>query len=191
MKKDYLEVLLNRQIEDEGLITPHRQYKFHDGRRWAFDFAWPGILGAGYFHSLAVEIDGGTWLKRGGHTTGTGFEQDREKDSAAAAHGWVVLRFTSKMVRNGEAIRHIKFALLRGGPVEVTKHGLCHPVGGTESVSTADSTSKVGGGKPVITRYVRLGKRKVSRPPTRRPRRPPRRRRALPKGASRRLPKET
>ncbi len=186
MNKDELEVLFNRHIQDEGLISPHRQYKFHNGRRCKFDFSWPGIL-SGQFHSLAVEIDGGTWLAKSGHTTGAGFEKDREKDSAAISHGWVVLRLTSKMVKNGQAIRHLKYVLLRQEPLQVVKGGECHPLPErTEGAATVSKNSTTGGAKRSSTRSARKGVGKASRPPTRRPRRRPGRQSAR----GRRLPKE-
>lgn len=188
VNKEYLETLLNRQIEDEGLIAPHRQYKFHNGRRWKFDFAWPGVLGGDRFHSFAVEVDGGLWLKRGGHTTGRGVTADREKDAASLAHGWVVLRVTPEMVKDGRAISDIKGLLLRQSYREVHESGECHPLM-TESATTVGKTSTRGGGKRKGTPSARKGKGKASRRPT--PPRRPRRRQGPPVSKSRRrIPKE-
>lgn len=73
-----------------GLPPYHREYRFHDTRRWRFDFAWPE-------RNVAVEIEGGVWT-RGRHTRGKGFENDCEKYNAAVLLGWRVLRFTGAML---------------------------------------------------------------------------------------------
>lgn len=53
---------------------------------------------------LGVEVDGGVFMKRGGHTTGIGYTQDRERDAEALCAGWTVLRVTSEQVKSGQAI---------------------------------------------------------------------------------------
>lgn len=67
-------------------------YKFHEVRRWAFDFAWPRA-------NLAVEIEGGAF-NGGRHTRGVGFTEDCVKYNAAAVKGWRVLRFTPQMLKD-------------------------------------------------------------------------------------------
>ena len=94
-KKSELEISFAWQVKHFGLPEPVEQHSFHPTRKWAFDFAWPEI-------KLAVEIEGGTWSK-GRHTQGSGFEKDCEKYNAAALAGWLVLRFTGRMVNNGQA----------------------------------------------------------------------------------------
>lgn len=69
---------------------PEHQYRFHDTRRWRFDYAWVS-------RCVAVEIDGGQWSPRGGrHNT----DADREKLNAAAALGWRVLRYSGAMLND-------------------------------------------------------------------------------------------
>lgn len=76
------------------------EYRFCD-RRWRFDFAHPDS-------KLAIEIDGGIWRgSRGGHTSGTGFARDREKDFEAAMGGWTVLRLTPEMARDRALLERI------------------------------------------------------------------------------------
>jgi len=84
---------------------PRREYKFHATRKWRFDFCWPSIM-------LAVEVEGGTWgkEKKSAHTTGAGYKRDCEKYNAAALDGWMVLRFTTDMVKSGAAIETIEKA---------------------------------------------------------------------------------
>lgn len=88
-----------------GLPTPEREYRFHDVRRWRFDFAWPELR-------VAVEVDGGTWTA-GRHNRGAGFEGDAEKLNAATALGWRVFRYTATRVRSGWAVNEIRVELER------------------------------------------------------------------------------
>jgi very-short-patch-repair endonuclease len=64
---------------------PIPEYRFHPVRKWRIDYAWPDIL-------LAVEIEGGVWVK-GRHTRGKGFSGDMEKYNELAEMGWVLLRY--------------------------------------------------------------------------------------------------
>ena len=75
-------------LRGAGLPPPQLEYRFHPKRRWRFDLAWPE-------YHLAVELDGGEWLARGGrHNT----DADREKLNHAAVLGWRVLRFSGQMI---------------------------------------------------------------------------------------------
>ncbi len=78
-----------KAMKIEGWTT---QFKFHETRKWMFDFAFVDL-------KLAIEIDGGIWNEKGGHTTGVGYESDRKKDEAA------LLACTPSMVKAGDAIR--------------------------------------------------------------------------------------
>ncbi len=91
------------QIRALRLPLPEREYRFHDVRKWRFDFAWPD-------HMLAAEFDGGVWIS-GRHTRGKGYEADCDKLNTAVLHGWRVLRFTPKHVKSGEAARMLEIML--------------------------------------------------------------------------------
>ena len=69
------------------------EFSFHPERRWRFDYAFPDKM-------VALEIEGGTWAKSR-HTTGKGYREDCIKYSEAAILGWVVIRATTDMVKDG------------------------------------------------------------------------------------------
>jgi very-short-patch-repair endonuclease len=79
-------------------LTPEREYRFAPEREYRFDFAWPE-------KKIAVEVEGGTEFGKSRHSFGAGFERDALKYNLAARLGWSVLRFTTTMVKSGEAIR--------------------------------------------------------------------------------------
>lgn len=106
-----LEDELAMQIEGAGLPVPSRQCREPwegTGRRFRGDLCWPGIR-------LVVEVDGGTW-SGGRHTTGSGYARDCEKSNLAQLAGWRVLRFDSKMVRDGRALQTVEAAMPQEGP---------------------------------------------------------------------------
>jgi very-short-patch-repair endonuclease len=82
----------------EGL-NPFREYVFSPPRKWRFDFAFPG-------RKLAVEIEGGLFTA-GRHVRGAAVEKDFEKYNAAAKDGWRVLRYSTAMVKRGDAINDV------------------------------------------------------------------------------------
>lgn len=70
-------------------IRFEKEHKFHDERRWRFDYVVSG-------KKIAVEIDGGVWSNKGAggrHNRGTGFIKDMEKYNAAAKLGYRILRY--------------------------------------------------------------------------------------------------
>lgn len=77
-----------------------RELVFAPGRRFRFDFAWTK-------QKLAVEINGGVWLRRGGHTSGKGYESDMRKLQLARQLGWTVFSYTAKMVKDECAINEV------------------------------------------------------------------------------------
>ena len=98
---------LSQQIEqrmnEAGLPDPEKEFRFHPERQWRFDFCWPGLM-------VALEVEGGTWAK-GRHTRGKGYASDCEKYSEAAILGWMVIRVTGDMIKNGKAINLIHRAI--------------------------------------------------------------------------------
>ena len=82
-------------MKQEG-FTPNKEYKFHETRKWRFDFAFPN-------HKLAVEVEGAIWTN-GRHTRGSGFIKDMEKYNTATESGWRILRFNPSNLFNKESI---------------------------------------------------------------------------------------
>jgi very-short-patch-repair endonuclease len=77
-----------------------REYRFHPIRKWRFDFALTE-------HRIGLEVEGGIWIQ-GRHTRGKGYESDLRKANEATRMGWRIFRFTTNMVRRGEAKQFIK-----------------------------------------------------------------------------------
>jgi very-short-patch-repair endonuclease len=98
------EDLLARQLAADFLPMPKREFRFHDVRKWRFDFAW-------FDRKLAVEVEGAIFAMSR-HTRGVGFTQDAEKYNAAVLLGWRVLRFTHVQIKSGEALKTIREAFV-------------------------------------------------------------------------------
>lgn len=94
-----------QQCSGVGLPVPLPEYTFHPQRKWRFDYAWRD-------QKLAMEIEGGAFLKDGGrHTRGAGFRNDLAKYAEAAILGWRVIRVLPEQVENGQALKLIERAL--------------------------------------------------------------------------------
>lgn len=85
-----------------GLPAPVPEFRFHPGRCWRLDYAWPD-------HKLALEVEGGVWTG-GRHTRGAGFLRDMEKYNALAVAGWRLLRCTPADVRGLKVLAVVKDA---------------------------------------------------------------------------------
>lgn len=96
-----LEDEMARQLNDAGLTRYDRQFRFLPPRRFKADFAFQQ-------HKLIVEVDGGQWKFNTGHNNGQGKERDCIRDAEAAIAGWTTLRFTTNLVRSGEAVKYIR-----------------------------------------------------------------------------------
>jgi very-short-patch-repair endonuclease len=80
------ELLPDERIEEE--------YRFCEGKRWAFDLCCPKLM-------LAFECDGGMWT--GGHKRGAALEDDYMKQNTAQLLGWTILRFSNEQVDDARA----------------------------------------------------------------------------------------
>jgi very-short-patch-repair endonuclease len=81
-------------------FTPEREYRFCEGRKYAFDFAFPDSM-------IAIEIEGGTRFGKSRHSRGDGFENDAVKYNTATRLGWKVYRYSTAMVQRGDAINDL------------------------------------------------------------------------------------
>lgn len=87
MEDSLRDLVISRLCEEMSIPKPEREYRFHESRKWRFDYAWPK-------NKIALEIEGGVWT-RGRHVRPKGFIKDIEKYNYAAAHGWRVFRSTT------------------------------------------------------------------------------------------------
>jgi very-short-patch-repair endonuclease len=92
---------MKAQITIETILNAHglkyeKEHKFHDKRKFRFDYAIPDI-------KLAIEYEGGTW-SGGAHTRGKHYSSDCEKYNLAQINGWIVLRYTTDTVKSVEQI---------------------------------------------------------------------------------------
>ena len=94
-------------MKSEGIPTPEKEFRFHELRKWRFDFCWPT-------QKIAVEIQGGIW-KNGGHNRALGYLRDCEKLNEAQLLGYRVLYVCKEHIDNGLAIQWVKSALSKGG----------------------------------------------------------------------------
>lgn len=96
-KKTPLEDKFAEQLEERGITGYERNVRFIPKRKFEADFYWPDL-------KLVVECDGGTWLPKGGHTSGAGYQSDRERDLEALLIGIITVRVTSTQIHSGWAI---------------------------------------------------------------------------------------
>jgi len=82
---------------------PITEHKFHETRKWRFDYAWVE-------QRLALEVEGGVWTG-GRHTRGAGFVKDMEKYNAASADGWRIVRVEPSKLLSIETIKILKKCL--------------------------------------------------------------------------------
>jgi very-short-patch-repair endonuclease len=121
-KREGLELAMLQQIKALKLDgSCKQQFKFHEARKWAFDFAWP-------LKKVALEVDGGVFTG-GRHTRGAGFTEDCVKVNTAVIQGWRVLRATGEQVKSGQAMAWLE-ALLLPKPVASVLSALDDATGG-------------------------------------------------------------
>ena len=117
---------LAEQCRIVGLPMPTHELVFHPTRKWRFDCAWPelfceqksdvyfGVRGVYPGPKLALEIDGGVFLKDGGgrHNRGAGYRNDTEKLNEAIILGWYVMRCLLEQISQGVVITWIERFML-------------------------------------------------------------------------------
>ena len=105
---------LARMIELRALPAPERQFRFAlPHRQYRVDFAWPD-------RGLAVEVDGGAFVGRGGQgsvisrLSAVGYHQtveDYRKRNLLNLLGWRLLAYQPQQIARGEALTEIELAL--------------------------------------------------------------------------------
>jgi len=96
--------------ESCGLPRPEIEFRFHDARRFLFDFAWPGF-------KVALEVQGGLFGRvLGAHARGAAIRKDHEKRNLAASEGWVILYVLPEEVAMQSTADLIRKTLDAGGP---------------------------------------------------------------------------
>lgn len=80
-----------------------REYRFHQKRKWRFDYAMPA-------YRIALEVEGGVWTG-GRHIRPKGFLGDIEKYNTATLLGWRVFRTTPDKLLTDETIQLLKTAI--------------------------------------------------------------------------------
>lgn len=53
---------------------------------------------------IALEVEGGTWMRGGGHNRGSGMERDMNKYNMATRMGWRIYRVTPQQLENDRPI---------------------------------------------------------------------------------------
>ena len=108
MSKSDLEATLALHLRVNNFPEWETEYKFHPKRRWQFDFAWPE-------QRIAVEVQGGIHMAKGGHNTAAGITRDCEKGNEAIVTGWKVLHVTREQIENGSAINGLRRLMFEQG----------------------------------------------------------------------------
>lgn len=70
------------------------------GRRFRFDFAHTQSR-------VLIEINGGVFMGKSGHSSAKGIMRDYEKNNLAVSNGWVIFQLANKMINkeNAELIK--------------------------------------------------------------------------------------
>lgn len=85
-------------VKQELGIDLQQEYQFHAERKFRFDYACPEL-------KIAVEQEGGIWLKGGGaHSRPQNILRDMEKYNLATSMGWKILRRTPDQLFQSETI---------------------------------------------------------------------------------------
>jgi very-short-patch-repair endonuclease len=105
--KTEAELLVEHHLTELGLVPFEAEYRFHPTRRWRFDWAVPHL-------KLAVEQEGGIWVRGGGrHNRGIGYQRDIWKYNAGVSMGYAIFRFTPDDILKGRDLEVLKQWLMR------------------------------------------------------------------------------
>jgi hypothetical protein len=99
--KSALEEALRLQMLEAKLPPFIAQAKLVPGRRFSWDFCFEAP------YRLGIEVQGGLWMARGGHTSGQGVSRDCEKHNLATLAGWWTMAITAEHINTGQALEWI------------------------------------------------------------------------------------
>lgn len=111
MSKSYLERITDALIKEASIRTPIKEFRLCVDRRWRCDYVWMFSEDRFPLKGVILEVEGGIWMKKGGHNTGAGITRDIEKYNEAALLGFIVLRAAKEHLVSGEAMVWVKRAL--------------------------------------------------------------------------------
>lgn len=94
--------------------VPDSEVRLIEGRRFLADFVW-------YRAKLVVEVQGGVWMRRGGHTGGRAQIDDMEKLNELQLAGYRVLQVTPGQVTDGTLTKLLARVLPRTKPGYVAR----------------------------------------------------------------------
>lgn len=78
------------------------------GKKWRWDFA-------DTTNKVLIEVQGGLWIPKGAHNTGTAMMRDHDKQNAAALNGWVVFQFNDRTIKSLSALELVRDYYQRRG----------------------------------------------------------------------------
>lgn len=100
-KKNWLNDLLfyymRVAFQISGAPLPAREVRLFKKPAYVWDFVWGRPI------KLTLEVQGGIWMRKGAHNTGTGITRDALKNNVATLKGWDCLFYTAEMVKSGMA----------------------------------------------------------------------------------------
>jgi len=79
-------------------IEFEREFQAIPGRKFRFDFRIGRLL---------IDLQGGIFMKHGGHNTPSGIQRDCEKLNLSILEGYDVMHFTTDDVESGRAIDYV------------------------------------------------------------------------------------
>ena len=100
--KSELEDTFRFQLKAARLPNAMEQVRLIPKRRFKHDFFFEAP------YNLAVEIQGGIWMKKGGHNTGQGIKKDCEKHTLTTLAGYWSMAFTGDHVLSGQALKWVQ-----------------------------------------------------------------------------------
>ena len=99
----------DKLLKAHGFPPFETEYRFHETRRWRFDYAWPD-------QRVALELQGvsyGSYRTPTRHQRGEQMEKDYEKALTAMSMGWRVVFLTWGQSRTQKYLDLLKATILK------------------------------------------------------------------------------